>query len=52
MELLRFITSGLLRDSVCHEGDWGSVRAWPQPLLAGRDPDGADDRTPVGEGGK
>ena len=52
MYLLTFITSGLSRDSVGHEGDWEGVRPWPRPLLAGRSPDGVDDRAPVEEAGK
>ena len=47
-----FITTGLLRDPVCHAGDWEGVRPWPRPLPAGRGPDGADDRTPDDEAGK
>ena len=47
-----FITSGLLRDPVCHAGDREGVRPWPRPLPAGRGPDGADNRTPDDEAGK
>ena len=37
----------VLRDPVCHAGDWEGVRPWPRAALpAGRSPDGADDRTP------
>ena len=39
-----FITTGLLRDPVCHAGD--EEGTWPHPSPAGRGPDGADDRTP------
>ena len=52
IDLWTFITSGLLCDPVCQAGDWGSVRSWPRSLLAGRGPDGADDRTPVEVAGK
>ena len=52
MDFWTFITSGLLRNPVCQAGDWGSARPWPRPLLAGRGPDGEDDRTPVETSGK
>ena len=35
-----FITTGLLRDPVCHAGDREGVRSRPRPLPAGRGPDG------------
>ena len=52
MDLWTLNTSGLLRDPVCPAGDWGSVRPWPRPMLVGRGPDGADNRTPVEEADK
>ena len=52
MDLLTFITSELLRDLVCQAGDWGSVRPRPRPIMVGRGPDGAVDRTPFEEAGK
>ena len=51
MDLLTFITIGLLRDPVCHVGDWEGVRPWPRPFPAGRAPDEADDRLIVDETG-
>ena len=44
---MTFMTTALLRDPVCHPGDWEGVRPWPRPLPEGRGPDGADDRPPV-----
>ena len=52
MDLLTFITSGLLHDPVFHEGDWEGVRPWLRPFLTGRGPDGVDDRTAVEEAGE
>ena len=52
IDLLTLITTGILRDPVCHSGDWEGVRPWPCPLLAGRDPGGEDDRTPDEEARK
>ena len=51
MDLLTFITIGLLRDPVCNVGDWEGVRPWPRPFPAGRAPDEADDRLIVEETG-
>ena len=52
IDLLTFMTTGLLRDPVCHAGDWEGVRPWSRLLPADRGPDGADDRTPDEEAGK
>ena len=41
MDWWALTTSGLLRDPVCHEGDWEEVRPWPRTLLVGGGPDGA-----------
>ena len=51
IDLLTFITSGLLCDTVCHEGDWKGVRPWPRPVLGGRGPDGVNDRALFDEPG-
>ena len=51
-DLMAFMTTVILRDPVCHAGDWEDVRPWPRPLRAGRGPDGVDDRTPDDEPAK
>ena len=49
IDLLTFMAIELLRDPVCHAGDWESVGRWPRQKPAGQGPDGADDRTRVEE---
>ena len=52
IDLMTFMVTELLRDLICHAGDWERVRPWPRPLPAGRGPDGADGRTPDEEASK
>ena len=38
IDLETLVTIRLLRDPVCHAGEWEGVRPWPRPLPASRGP--------------